>query len=75
MRTPETEPVELKLTVTAETRRALETLSRHGLFGTSVEDVADRLLNERLRAIVLEGWLGTPGFPDGRTLPLVRPGR
>lgn len=65
--------VELKLRVTPAAKRLLDTLSRHGLFGTTIEDVGERLLNERLRVVVQEGWLGVTGFSDGRTEPLVRP--
>jgi len=48
-------------------------LAGHGLFGTSAEETAERLLVEKLRAIVQEGWVGMGGYSDGRTQPLVRP--
>ena len=64
--------VELKLKVSPEVKRLLDHLARHGLFGSSAEATAERLLAEKLRAVVLEGWVGTPGFSDGRTMPLVR---
>lgn len=69
------DPVELKLKVTPETKRLLDTLGRHGLFGTTTEDAAERLLCERLRAIVEEGWVGAVGYPGDHTQPLVRPAR
>jgi hypothetical protein len=62
-------PIALKLT--PEAHRLLKHLTENGLFGTSVEDVAERLLSEKLREVVLQGWVGVPGFSDGRTQPLV----
>lgn len=62
-------PIALKLT--PEAHRLLKHLVENGLFGTSTEDVAERLLCEKLREVVLQGWLGAPGYPDGRTKPLI----
>jgi hypothetical protein len=62
--------VDLKLAVTPETLRLLAALGRHGLFGVSAEDVAERLLTEKLREIVKDGWAGSPLGVD--TQPLVR---
>jgi hypothetical protein len=53
----------LYLKPTPEVHRLLKYLTENGLFGTSVEDVAERLLCEKLREIVLQGWV--------RTQPLV----
>jgi len=62
---------DLEVPVTPEALRLLKHLSENGLFGTSVEDVAERLLCEKLREVVLQGWVGPPGFSDGRTKPLI----
>lgn len=48
---------ELELVITPETAMALARLVKTGLFGTSLVDVAERLLLERLRTVVLEGWV------------------
>lgn len=57
--------------LTEESRRLLNTLAEHGLFGDSPMAVAERLLHEKLREVVKEGWLGPPGSPDGQTKPLI----
>lgn len=70
-----TDPLEkVTLRVTPEARRLLGSLTENGLFGTSPEDVAERLLMEKLREVVKEGWFGMVGYPDGRTQPVIRPG-
>ncbi len=66
------EAVPVAVSLTPEMARAVKSLVSSGLFGTSEVDVVERLLAERLREVIQEGWLGAPGFPDGRTQPLVR---
>lgn len=57
--------------LTEESKRLLDTLAQHGLFGSSPMEVAERLLHEKLREVVKEGWMGPPGLPDGQTKPLI----
>lgn len=57
--------------LTEESRRLLNALAQHGLFGSSPMEVAERLLHEKLREVVKEGWMGQPGLPDGQTKPLI----
>jgi hypothetical protein len=61
----------MSVTVTGETARLLGFLARHGLFGSTSEDVAERLLCEKLREIVKEGWVGYIGV-SGRTEPVIK---
>jgi len=63
-------PIEVR--VSPEAERLLGALARHGLFGESIEEVASALLREKLREVVLQGWLGPPGWPSGDTQPLVK---
>lgn len=56
--------------LTPESRRLIDEIARQGLFGASPGEVAERLLHEKLREVVKEGWLGPPGQSDGRTRPL-----
>ncbi len=65
------EATSITLKPTPEAHRLLKHLTENGLFGTSVEDVAERLLCEKLREVVLQGWVGLPGYPDGRTQPII----
>ena len=65
-------PKMVKLEVRPEVYRLLSTLAENGLFGQNATEVADLLLHERLREVVLQGWVGVPGFSDGRTQPLIR---
>ena len=66
-------PEKITLEITPEAKRLLGTLNEQGLFGVTLADVAERLLMEKLREVVREGWVGTVGYPDGRTQALVRP--
>lgn len=61
----------IELDVRPEVWRLLGALVEQGLFGSTREEVAARLLDEKLREVVLQGWLGVPGVP-GATTPLVR---
>jgi len=61
----------IELDVRDEVWRLLGTLVEQGLFGSTKEEVASRLLDEKLREVVLQGWVGVPGAP-GVTMPLVR---
>jgi hypothetical protein len=65
------ENLRISLTVTPEMARLLNTLGDQGLFGTTATDVAERLLAEKLREVVREGWVGPTGTP-GITMPLVK---
>jgi hypothetical protein len=49
-----TEP--LKLSTSDEVARQLDLLLHTGLFGKTRAEVAELLLRERLREIILEGW-------------------
>ncbi len=53
----------LRLVVTGETFVALSRLRATGLFGTTLEDVAERLLLERLRELVEDHWTEAFGDP------------
>ena len=61
----------IELKVRDEAYRLLGTLAEQGLFGSTKEEVAVRLLDEKLREVVLQGWVGVPGVP-GQTQPLIR---
>ncbi len=61
----------LKLKTRPETIRLLKTLAEQGLFGETKEEVAARLLDEKLREVILQGWMGVPGV-SGETQPLIR---
>ncbi len=61
----------LKLQIRPETERLLRSLAGHGLFGATKEEVATRLLDEKLREVILQGWMGATGVP-GETQPLIR---
>lgn len=61
----------LKLKIRPETVRLLKKLAEQGLFGETKEEVAARLLDEKLREVILQGWMGVPGMP-GETQPLIR---
>ena len=65
------EETKIRLEVRDETIRLLRALAEQGLFGSTKEEVAVRLLDEKLREVVLQGWVGVPGVP-GVTMPLVR---
>jgi len=60
----------MKIQFSNDSKRLLDALARHGLFGESREEVVKRLVDEKLREIVLQGWMGTPGIPSGETQPL-----
>ena len=61
----------IELRIRDNTYRLLVTLAEQGLFGLTKEEVAVRLLDEKLREVVLQGWLGVPGIP-GQLQPLIR---
>jgi hypothetical protein len=50
-------PLPVMLDVSEETMAALEALTRTGLFGRCVPEVAEAFVRDRIRDCVLEGWL------------------
>ena len=62
----------MKIQFPDSSKRLLTALADHGLFGQSAEEVVKRLVDEKLREIVLQGWMGAPGFPSGKTQPLFK---
>lgn len=46
----------LSLTLTRAQSRAIDQLLEHGLFGLNRSEVVRRLLDEKLRELVLQGW-------------------
>lgn len=61
----------MKIQFSNSSKRLITALARHGLFGDTSEEVVRRLVEEKLREIVLQGWMGVPGEPSGETQPLV----
>lgn len=49
--------MKLTLSLPSRVRADLDRLWRYGIFGHSVEDVAERLISEGVRRLVSEGWL------------------
>lgn len=46
----------VKMRTTEETWRQLERLVTTGLFGKTASEVADQLVREKLRELLLQGW-------------------
>ena len=46
----------VKMRTTTETWRQLEKLVATGLFGKTPSEVADTLVREKLRELILQGW-------------------
>lgn len=67
------ESSKIEVEISAEARRLLTTLARHGLFGESPTAVASNLLRERLRDVIREGWIGRVNLQgSSETKPIVR---
>jgi len=51
-------PVTMSIETTQEVYRALGTLQATGLFGSTAEEVAERLICEKIQELAQRGWTG-----------------
>jgi tRNA(Glu) U13 pseudouridine synthase TruD len=56
------EPAELTVTTNQGVIAYLEHLQRFGLFGVTIEEVAERLIQDQLQYLAEEGWIGSGGM-------------
>lgn len=56
--------VTIQIATNAVVAELLGLLQDTGLFGETIEQVAEQLLREKLRELELQGWCG--GMPEGR---------